>query len=303
MTHERWGTFAVNDHLREQPFAIDVLLYDRLVIPYPPENERLRWVADGWKPDRLEACLEILGDLSIAVPWDKQKRDAFKTRYMAAQQTDFDARNMAAFQLRNQDPFYVTRTLLSADMLPRLPKGVSKVWAVAAYPSANVYKKDYTREARKERQETLGLVLTQRFLVPKATGKSYRETLKKAVKLASRDDFKEKRAQLYRWQEQIIENDIPNDEAVEEMEQYLKQYNDVVNHAEHEVYWKFAFTVIPIGLSIAGATLVTPCMAAGALFSIAQFVKFDRKPVIQAGECEAAAMFYDIRKNFKIEVG
>jgi hypothetical protein len=303
MSRERWGTFAVNDHLRQRPFAVDVLLYDRLVIPYPPDSERPRWVAQGWRPDRLEACLEILGDLAIPVPWDEHKRDTFKTRYMAAQGADFDARNLAEAQQMNQDPFYLTRVLLSADFLPQLPRGVSKVWAVAAYPSANAYRKDYTSDARQERQETLGLVLTHRFLVPKAAGKSYRDFLKKAVRLASRDDFREKRAQLYRWQEEIIENDIPNDKAVREMEQYLKQYNDAVKRAEREVYWKFAFTVIPIGLSIAGATLVTPLVVAGGLVSLVKFVKFDRRPVIRAGECAAAAMFYDIRKSFKIEAG
>ena len=286
-----WTFYSVLDN---------VLLYDRLVIPYPPDSERPRWVAQGWKPDRLEVCLEILGDLAIPVPWDEHKRDMFKTRYMAAKSADFDARNLADAKQMNYDPFYLTRMLLSADFLPQLPRGVSKVWAVAAYPSESAYRKDYTSDAQQKREETFGLVLTHRFLVPKAVGKSDNDLLKKAVKLATRDDFKEKRAQLYRWQEEIIENDIPDDKAIEEMEDYLKQYNDIVKRAQGEVYWKFAFTVIPIGLSIAGATLITPLIAAGAMVSLAKFVKFDRRPVIKAGECEAAAMFYDIRKSFKI---
>ncbi len=31
--HELWGTFAVDDHLRRRPFAAEVILFDRLVIP------------------------------------------------------------------------------------------------------------------------------------------------------------------------------------------------------------------------------------------------------------------------------
>jgi hypothetical protein len=276
-------------------------LYDRLIIPYPPNvEERQRWGEQGWQPDRLEACLEILGDKAIRVSWDEYKRDNFKARYLAAQSANFDARNMAEFQQRNQDPYYLTRMLLGAEFLPKLPKGVSKVWAIAAYPSASAFRQDYTEDTRKRRGEMLGLVLANRFLVPKASGKSDKDLLKQAVSLASRDDFREKRAKLYQWQESIIENDISDDKAVEEMDHYLEQYNNVVRKAVKEVYWKFAFTVIPIGLSIAGASLVTPYMAAGAAVSIAKFVKFDRKPVIKAGECSAAAMFHDVRKSFKI---
>ena len=39
MPIERWATFAVNDHLQVKPFVADVLLYDKLVVPYPPPND------------------------------------------------------------------------------------------------------------------------------------------------------------------------------------------------------------------------------------------------------------------------
>jgi len=43
-----------------------------------------------------------------------------------------------------------------------------------------------------------------------------------------------------------------------------------------------------------------PLIAAGAtgLVSVAAFAKFDRKPSIDAGDREAAAMIHDIHKNF-----
>src|SRR3972149_3376231 len=107
MSQERGGVFAVNDHLRSHPFFVDVLLYDRLVIPYPPDEERQRWTAQGWQPDHLEAMLEILGDLAIPVLWDEDKRDRFKNRYMAAQSANLDASNMADYQHSNLDPFYL----------------------------------------------------------------------------------------------------------------------------------------------------------------------------------------------------
>lgn len=303
MSQERWGIFAVNDHLQRHPFFVDVLLYDRLVIPYPPDDDRQLWTAQGWQPDRLEAILEILGELAIPVLWDENKRDRFKSRYMAAQSANLDVSNMADYQHSNLNPFYLTRMLLGTEFLPQLPKGVSKVWVMAAYPSASEYRQDYTATARQERSETVGLIFTSRFLAPKVSGKSDKDLLRQAVRLASRDDFRQKRAQLYKWQEDIIEKDIPDDTAVEEMERYLQQYNEVVRHAKRQVCWKFAFTIVPIRLRIAGATLITPLRAKGAFVSLARFVKFDRKPVIQAGECAAAAMFYDIHKSFRMENG
>ncbi|HEX9838551.1 MAG TPA: hypothetical protein VGA72_04360 [Anaerolineales bacterium] len=303
MSQERWGIFALNDHLRRHPFFIDVLLYDRLIIPYPPHDERQRWTARGWQPDRLEAILGILDELAIPVIWDESTRDRFKNLYVAAEGANLDVSNMADYQHSNLNPFYLTRMLLDAEFLPHLPKGVSRVWVIAAYPSASAYRRDYTPAARQVRNETLGLVLSSRFLAPRISGKSDRDLLRQAVRLASRDDFREKRAQLYKWQEDIIENDISDNEAIEEMGHHLEQYNDVVRRAKREVCWKFAFTVIPIGLRIGATPLATPLMATGALVSLARFVKFVRKPVIQAGECAASAMFYDIHRSFRMENG
>src|SRR5215207_1630838 len=208
MSRERWGTFAVNDHTGPRPFVTDVLLYDRLVVPYPhSDSERVRWHEAGWQPQRLDDWLNVLSvydedeqpeGLAIIVPWDEQKREVFNTRFRSAQSANFDATHLLDAQKHNVDPFQVTRVILKEDFLPILPKGVSKVWAVAAYPSASEYEKDYTPDIRQERQETLGMALAHKFLAPKPTGKSERELLVQSVKLAKRDDFKEKRSQLYK---------------------------------------------------------------------------------------------------------
>jgi hypothetical protein len=38
LTKERWGTFSVRDHIKTAPIISDVLIYDRLVIPVPPDD-------------------------------------------------------------------------------------------------------------------------------------------------------------------------------------------------------------------------------------------------------------------------
>ena len=306
MSRERWGTFSVVDHQHQRAFVADVLLYDRLIIPFPSgAEERARWISIGWDPDRLDQNLKILGNTAIRVPWDQQKRDVFETRFAAAKRAAFDTKNLAHAKQSNLDPFHVTRTLLAHEFLPDLPKGVSKVWPLAAYPSFNKYQEDTALETRRRkkakerRQEKLVMVLSHRFLVPKDSRKSDTKLLEQAVNLAARDDFKEKRAHFYKWQEDIIENDISDTKAIEEMEESLKKYNEVVRKATTDVYWKFGFLVINVGLGLAGASFGEPISTTTALVNVLSFAKMDRRPKIEANECEHAAFIHDVNKNLK----
>lgn len=166
MSRERWGTFSVVDHQRPRAFVTEVLLYDRLIIPIPSDaEERARWTSIGREPDRLDQNLELLGDTAIRVRWDQQKRDAFKTRFAAAKAAAFDTKNLTQAKQSTLDPLYVTRILLAHEFLPDLPKGVSKVWPLAAYPSFSKYQEDTALEDE-QRQEKLVMVLSHRFLVP-----------------------------------------------------------------------------------------------------------------------------------------
>jgi len=300
MSRERWGTFSVADHLRPRPFVAEVLLYDRLIIPCPSDDEdRARWTEIKRNPELLDRNLKILGDLAIPVPWDQRKREAFKTRFAAAKAAAFDTANIEKARQMNTDPLCVTRMLLAHDFLPPTPKGIPPL-ALAAYPSRKAYQDDSDGEAKEGRKKNLAMVLAHEFFVPEDPGKSDEDMLKQAVELAKRDDFKEMRATFNRWQEDVIEKGISANKAVEEMEEYLKEYNDVVKQAAKDVYLKYAFMVIPLAVGMATAPFGAPLVIAGAagLLSIARFATFDRKPKIDAGECGAAAMIHDVQKNF-----
>ena len=51
MSIERWGAYSVVDHKDARKLAADVLLYDRLVLPTPPDQDRERWVKNKWDPE------------------------------------------------------------------------------------------------------------------------------------------------------------------------------------------------------------------------------------------------------------
>jgi hypothetical protein len=92
MSRERWGTFSVVDHHRPRAFVAEVLLYDRLVLPYPPDEEqRSRWSGQQWKPDLLDAKLEILPEeMIIRAPWNEYTPERYKSRVAAAKGLSFD---------------------------------------------------------------------------------------------------------------------------------------------------------------------------------------------------------------------
>jgi len=81
MGKQVWGTFSVKDHCDLRAFVAEVMLYDRLVIPVPPNaTERARWEDLGWDPARLEKALEILGGRAFAVSWDELRQASWKNR-------------------------------------------------------------------------------------------------------------------------------------------------------------------------------------------------------------------------------
>src|SRR5262249_22500109 len=93
MTRERWGTFSVIDHKDASAFIPEVLLYDRLVIPTPCNDEdRERWTMKGWQPDLLDQRLETLGPLAVRAAWDEVQQKNFQKRMEQLDRVRFDAR-------------------------------------------------------------------------------------------------------------------------------------------------------------------------------------------------------------------
>jgi hypothetical protein len=287
MAKERWGTFAVADHTRRNPFVADVLLYDRLVVPTPADAaERTRWTKKLWAPGRLDETLAVLGDRAIPVAWDEHMREVFRTRAAAAKAVDQDAN------------FGVTRQLLADDFLPKAGPGVVPVRVVAAYGSAAAYEKEHSADTKPATggSKSLTLALSHKFLVPRRDGMSELKLLEKVVTLASKPGFKEKRNRMYEWQEKVIAEGISDEKALELMEEHVKAYNAAVREADTKMYEKFAWTLVPLALTLVGGPLGL-LAGAGALASVVRFARFDRHPAVQAGDNEPAAMFHTVRKD------
>jgi hypothetical protein len=88
MDWELCGIFSVGDHLRRRALVAAVLLYDRLVIPTPPDldhDEEIRWQHMGWNPRPQRRLLNLIGrDRVITVPWTQVHRRNWEQRYRNA---------------------------------------------------------------------------------------------------------------------------------------------------------------------------------------------------------------------------
>lgn len=182
---------------------------------------------------------------------------------------------------------------------PALPLGVSKAWTVAAYPSSSSFQSDIA-STKEHRKAQLAFSISHRFMTPTQPDPEH-EMLKRAVDLATGDDFRRKRRAFYKKQEELIQEEMSDEEAIHELEQSLVDYNKAVEDAFQDTVTKFVFTVIPIGLAMTGALLAQGghdlVIAGGAgLVELVRFWKFDRKPVIANGDLDAAAMIHDARK-------
>lgn len=86
MPDEIWGVFSVEDFLRPRAFVAEVLLYDRLVIPYPTSDERESWASRGLDLAVLERQMSLLDAAKLlrSAPWSEAKTDLFRQRLESA---------------------------------------------------------------------------------------------------------------------------------------------------------------------------------------------------------------------------
>ncbi len=81
MAKQRWAAFSVADHLDPAALVPDILSFDRLVFPYPRDEQEWNfWESEGWNPRLLDVCLTDLGDLARPFEWGEPERAKFRTR-------------------------------------------------------------------------------------------------------------------------------------------------------------------------------------------------------------------------------
>jgi len=295
MSKQVWGTFSVKDHCEPNAFVAEVMLYDRLVIPVPPDDkERARWRESGWQPERLDKLLEILGDRAYVVNWDDERQKRWKARYDAGADIAQAVPDWA---------FAATRTELTQG----LPRHVTGIQVITNYTAMAELERDLRLRPTAEGEiplcgGTALAIIGHEFLVPDDPRWSHEDLLREAVDLSSERTSRRKRASFWRWEREFLDDTGITDQsairdAFEEMQDLLEEEKALVRKKWTRTGTQFAFLVGSVALGLLGGPL-TAVAVGGAFVSVGQFAA-DR---LLAGPNnptdKPVSLLRDIRKHF-----
>ena len=278
------------------------MLYDRLVIPVPPQNQTEEDKALWAKYDvgRQNELLEILGDRARRVEWNEQRRASWRDRFEAAKATASET---------VPDAFRMTRMELTAE----LPPSVTGVESVSNYQSYDEMKAALrikkTEQGVQLQAGAVTAVLGREFLVLDEPDFSDQRALKEAVALSSDSTFRRKRANYWRWQREFLNYEVFTDEkglsgALEEMQELVAEQNREIKKAKFRTVAKYAFAVGSISVGMFGGHMLPIVISPLALvfdkafLSVGQFVSERLLQSAPGTDREAASLFCDFRRHF-----
>ncbi len=274
---ELWGTFSVSDHLRPDPFAADVLLFDRLAIPAAMPDDVDRWRTIGRRPELQSEVLSVLRDLPggalYKIPWDDEKRRYFHDNYAdpdlsvstqaLTTAVRFDVTNVQEAKRENPDSdgqfqtrLYL-RDVLDAENDRKLFAGVpaAKVDVVAAYGSTGEMSSDIDLDddGSGVSPDDSGLLgaFAWPFLVPAVEGSGL-DNLKRCVELANTQHVIDYRAAFHEWRGRVLRADQTPAQATADVRERIDRYAAMMREQHRRTLVKraFVFTGLTAGLAI-----------------------------------------------------
>jgi len=245
--HQIWGTFSVMDHMRPGAFLSQVVMYDRLLIPVPPDPDRAETPEDrkfaveqqerwrkNWAPTRQAKLLEILTeDIAVPVEWNRRRHKMWAAEYEKSKRD-------AAVQFSEVLAGWKTGETL----LQEVPAMAQGAIAVSPYDSLEDLKRELgitevsTLEERLQAGrdlpgELVSTIIGREFLVPDDPDRNEFDLLREAVNVVRETDYRTHRAAFHAVQQRFIEGsktDLESiTEAVNEMAHHLAEIDKIVH--------------------------------------------------------------------------
>ena len=188
MSIERWGAFSVVDHKDARKLAADVLLYDRLVLPTPPDWDRKRWSDEEWDPEGLERRITQLGDSAIPATWDLTRQKQWEEKFRALRK---DAQDMNA-------ALHMTRRVLAEHGRDYRPPGVAAVEVIAAYQSERDFNELDPYGSPAPAKSELDFLIARRLAVPENEDPEH--ALERSLELRGDSTFIKRRRRFHEWE-------------------------------------------------------------------------------------------------------
>ncbi len=310
MAREVWGTFSVKDHTQRRAFVADVMLFDRLRIPVPTEEDWGEWEREGWQPERQQALLKVLKDRAKPIYWDDVQRAKWRERWNQAKEAG-EATRVTAFQMTRDQ------------LIETLPRGVTGIQSVTSYPDFDSLREDLDIEPvqgaiQPYPASVITAVLGRTFFVPADSGieriefTEELELLEKAVELSSNRQNYRRRASYWRWQREFCDGTVTDQEtvaaAVEEMNDLLQEEHDAIRQQRIDTIARYAFIFCTVSVGVLSGPLA-PATLGSAFITLGQFAwnearaRQKRREIGDRSQDEAnvAALFHDLRKHFGME--
>jgi hypothetical protein len=305
---EVWGTYSVRDHLHEHPWAADVLLYDRLVIPVPSSPgspgdpvEWARWEASGWQPERQQELLTVLGDRAYPVPWTPFLRDQWSALHTDAQAGLARQVGAEAHRPTAANPYVATAMVLGQG----LPSRVTAVTAVATYRSlADLEAAVALRQLGPYEPlpgGQLTVVIGREFLAPDpAEFTDDRDLLRAALDIED-DDVRRRRAAYWRWQREFLRDGMFVDQdsiadALEEMQDLVADEQRAVRRSRIRLVTLFALATATAAAALLAGPL-SPVALTAAFLSVGQFGVSEAFAAKEPHEPSSAGLLITARKE------
>lgn len=306
MSFERWGAFSVIDHKNARALAVDVLLYDRLILPNPPEWDRDRWIEKGWDPDGLDKRFKELGSIAIEASWDQDRQKAWRELF-----------EQVSAEARDDEMAYMVSALLLSDPQYR-PKldGIEPLNVVAAYQSEADVEALHPGMQENARKGEYDFLIAQQIEVP--DDKDPEDCLKRAIEIAHDEGFKKARFDLHEWQDMVTNRGASPTAAVKQLGNIIGEYNtQIAKKAKKRrieatfIFGSLAagglavvsgiapalFSGIGVGV-LAGSNVVqVGSFAAGGILQLSNFALQNSAGVGPEKNTLPAAMFHQIEKD------
>ena len=269
-----WGTFSVVDHLRPDAFVSDVLVYNRLVVPVPPDDAVDAWEQARWEPGRQRTILDILRDGDQRrveeIPWGPERREEYQAQIShmksdLAAGVAFDVAMIQSFQpvgpgTREQ---LATRMALvdyrseQRDVAKIAGIPPSPVDIVAAYGNQQEFISDTGAEPTDDSASPGDLLgaFALPFAVPADVGGADLDTLKRAVEYANQPQVQQYRQAFHRWRNRMVREGKSPVDAAKDLQHEINAYASWARSRGHAQIIRRACVVAGVGVGLAAALL------------------------------------------------
>ncbi len=290
--YELWGTFSVMDHLKPGAFIAEVVMYDHLVIPVPPdpknaktkderifaEKQRARW-EEKWNPSRQQELLKIIEPVATPIEWTMDRHKMWAAEY---EKSKLEAANQVSDILAG---WKTGEQLLG--VVPAMARGAV---AVSPYDSLEALKRDFgiTEISRPEEQLMTGrglpgnlvsAVVGREFLVPDDPDRDEFDLLREAVSMVQEDDYRKARSDFHTAQQRFIDNGVTDfvsiKAAVEEMADHLNTMEQMTRKRRIWNGLRRAFYFVGLAYDLITAP-INPVAAGKAAISLGKFTIDER---------------------------